>query len=84
MPTPATAKDAAHMYKIKRQDKYQQQQLQLRASQSDVVPAPLSGTKQQKQLTRGAHGLNKKLLKWVSKRGRAVGAGGRNAHFGLN
>ncbi|XP_064555305.1 uncharacterized protein LOC135440195 [Drosophila montana] len=62
MPTPATAKDAAHMYKIKRQDKYQQQQLQLRGSQSDVVPAPLSGAKQQKQLTRGAHGLNKKLL----------------------
>ncbi|XP_062122513.1 uncharacterized protein LOC133836188 [Drosophila sulfurigaster albostrigata] len=66
MATSATLKDATHMYKIKRQDKYQQQQ-QLRA---DVLATPLAGaTKQQHQqqqqqqpLTRGAHGLNKKML----------------------
>ncbi|KAH8406595.1 hypothetical protein KR215_008772, partial [Drosophila sulfurigaster] len=69
MATSATLKDATHMYKIKRQDKYQQQQ-QLRA---DVLATPLAGaTKQQQQqqqqqqqkqpLTRGAHGLNKKML----------------------
>ncbi|XP_017873192.1 PREDICTED: uncharacterized protein LOC108620767 isoform X2 [Drosophila arizonae] len=64
--SPVIAKDATHIYKIKRQDKYQQpqkqqqqlpQQLQLRGSQSDVVPA-----QQQKQLKRRTHALNKKLL----------------------
>ncbi|XP_034118036.1 myb-like protein AA [Drosophila albomicans] len=68
MATSATLKDATHMYKIKRQDKYQQQhqKQQLRA---DVLATPLAGaTKQQQQqqqqqpLTRGAHGLNKKML----------------------
>ncbi|KAH8311365.1 hypothetical protein KR044_005934, partial [Drosophila immigrans] len=69
MATSATLKDATHMYKIKRQDKYQQQhQQQLRP---DVVATPLAGATKQQQhqqqlqklpLTRGAHGQNKKML----------------------
>ncbi|XP_043071082.1 neurogenic locus Notch protein isoform X2 [Drosophila grimshawi] len=73
-PTAAIPKDTTHINKYKRQDKYQQQQqqqqqLQLHQKQqqqlqlrSDAVAARLTGAKQQKPLTRGAHGLNKKLL----------------------
>ena len=63
MPSSASLKDATtHMYKIKRQDKYQQQRNNIN---SGVVAAPLAGatSNNKQQLTRGAHGLNKKMLK---------------------
>ncbi|KAM8703371.1 hypothetical protein ACLKA7_008058 [Drosophila subpalustris] len=61
MPSSASLKDAtSHMYKIKRQDKYQQQQKNINSG----VAAPSTGatSNNKQQLTRGAHGLNKKML----------------------
>ncbi|ALC45968.1 CG12880 [Drosophila busckii] len=55
-------KDATHLYKIKRQDKYQQQQLHLQLQQLQGQAALPVKKQKQKQLTRGAHGSNKKLL----------------------
>ncbi|SPP80715.1 uncharacterized protein LOC117583412 isoform X1 [Drosophila guanche] len=54
-------KDVAHMHKLKRQQDKHQQTLQLQLQQGVTGVA---GTKQQpkKQLSRSAHGLNKKLL----------------------
>ncbi|KAH8419167.1 hypothetical protein KR222_007598, partial [Zaprionus bogoriensis] len=68
----AALKDAAaHMYKIKRQDKYQVQR-GIKNEPLRAAPLPMLGGKQQqqqqeelqqsKQPARGAHGLNKKLL----------------------
>ncbi|KAL7727501.1 hypothetical protein ACLKA6_002124 [Drosophila palustris] len=61
MPSSASLKDATtHMYKIKRQDKYQQQPKNINSG----VAAPSTGatSNNKQQLTRGAHGLNKKML----------------------
>ncbi|XP_022215599.2 uncharacterized protein LOC111069723 [Drosophila obscura] len=59
------AKDVAHMHKLKRQQDKHQQTLQLQLQQGVTVAGAnqqQQQQKQKKQLSRSAHGLNKKLL----------------------